>query len=138
MPTGTDDRPVVFISHAVADRAAAGVVSSALSAAGFTPWSFNDAYPGENVLLKAGRALDRAEAIVLLLSPAALDTVTNRFVLEFAITGDRFAGRLIPVLLEPTPGLPWVLDQMDPIDGAGRLKRACRTIVQRLQHPAEV
>ena len=137
MATGTRARPAVFISHAVADRRAAGQMSAALSAAGFDSWSFNDAYPGENVMLKAGRALDRSEAIVLLLSPAATDAVTTRFVLEFALTGDRFAGRVIPVILEPTPELPWILEKMDPI-AADDLQRACGAVVGRLQHPVEV
>lgn len=138
MPTTAREHPAVYISHAVADRVAAGRVSAAVAAAGFSPWSLNDVYPGENVLLKAGRALDRADAIVVLLSPAASEASAHRFVLEFAVAGDRFAGRVIPVLLEPTADVPWYLDQMDPIPADGDLKRACESVVDRLRHPVGV
>jgi hypothetical protein len=138
MASSANERPVVYISHDVADRSAAATVSTALADAGYAPWTLNEVYPGENVLLKAGRALDRAEAIVVLLSPASVESSAHRFVLEFAVNGDRFAGRLIPVLLEPTPDVPWFLEHLEPIRAHGRLKQACKKVVDRLQHAVAV
>jgi hypothetical protein len=134
MKTTARGRPVVFISHDAADRRAAAAVSDALAEAAYAPWSLNDAYPGENVLLKAGRALDRAEAIVVLLSPASFASRVHRFVLEFAISGDRFDGRLIPVVLPDTDDFPWFLERLQPIRVGQRLKVAARKVVARVQH----
>ena len=70
-----------------------------------------DALPGENVSAVLGRALDRADAVIVLVSPAAMKSPAVRHEIQFALGQERFQNRLIPVLAKQTPAddIPWIL-----------------------------
>ncbi len=124
----------VFISHAVGDGAFARELTEKLRAAKFEPWLAElELTPGQNVALEVGRALDRAEAIVVLLSPEAVKSPWVMSEIEYALTERRFKGRLIPVLARPTREIPWVLRKMSLIDAGSDVHTGSRRVVDALK-----
>jgi TIR domain len=102
----------VFISAAASDAPRVQELTARLNAVGIDARdSATQALPGTNVLADLGRALDKAEALVVLISPAAMKSSMVRHDIQFALGQERFQNRLIPVLVKPTPAedIPWIL-----------------------------
>jgi len=102
----------VFISHAEKDGTYATSLGRALADAGLRVWEPRGVPPGDNWALKTGEALAKADAVVVLLSPDSVASEWVRREIEFAISSPRFKGRLIPVLVRPTPEVPWILQEL--------------------------
>ena len=74
-------------------------------------------YPGSNWLLEAGRAFERADAVIFLISEHSVDTPALRSEVQYAITNLRFKDRVVPVILSrDVKNIPWVLEKMSVID----------------------
>jgi hypothetical protein len=102
----------VFISAAASDRAFVRELTARLHAAGVDAWdSTTQALPGTNVSAELGRALEQAEALVVLISPAAMQSPMVRHEIQFALGHERFQDRLIPVMVRQTlsEDIPWIL-----------------------------
>jgi hypothetical protein len=102
----------VFISHAEKDRAFAKSLAKALVRAGVDVWEPEDVEPGRNWATEMGKALERADAVIVLLSPAASASESVQREIEFAISSPQFKSRLIPVLVKPTRKGPWILQEL--------------------------
>jgi hypothetical protein len=103
----------VFISHAAKDRQFADKLAKTLIEHGLdVSYPVSDLLPGDNWLLKAGRALDEANAMVVLLSPDAVASPGVLSEIEHAIKSPRFRGRLVPVMLRRTADYPWILKRL--------------------------
>src|SRR5204863_7364456 len=70
---------------------------------------------GENVSLEVGKALERSEAIVMLLSPDAVESSNVRSEIAYALSSPKFEARIIPVVVKPTSGIPWFLQTFQMI-----------------------
>ena len=58
--------------------------------------------------------------------------------LQQALLSERFANRLVPVVLKASPHVPWILQTMQPISATASPKLAAQTISKRLQrHSAD-
>ena len=100
----------VFISYSHADKKWADALRSGLTEEGFeVTVPGDDIEPGENWHLEIGKALDRANAMVVLLSPDSVASKSNRAEIEYALFSPQFRHRLIPVLVKPTADIPWIL-----------------------------
>jgi len=102
----------VFISAVAGDAPLVRELTARLQAAGVDASnSTPDALPGTNVSADLGRALDQAEALIVLVSPAAMESPMVRHDIQFALGQERFQDRLIPVLVKQTPSedIPWIL-----------------------------
>jgi len=74
-------------------------------------------YPGSNWLLEAGRAFERADAVIFLISEHSVDTPALRSEVQYAITNLRFKDRVVPVILSRgMKNIPWVLEKMSVVD----------------------
>ena len=105
-------RPKVFISAAASDAPRVREIAERLTAAGVDTWNpATMALPGANVAADMGRALERADAIVVLVSPASMKSAWVRREIQFALGQEKFEDRLIPVLIRRTPSgeIPWIL-----------------------------
>ena len=103
----------VFLSYARPDQRVANRLASSLRNAGLTVWDpEREILPGDNWAVKLGRALDRSNAMVVILSPDAIESQAVRKEIEYALASPRFRGRLIPVLARPTRKIPWILKEM--------------------------
>jgi hypothetical protein len=101
----------VFLSYNYADRRIAEQIAQRLAAAGYRIANGEDVVePGENWFKVAGNALDRSDAIVFFLSPAALRSRSTSLELEFALGAKRLKHRVIPVLIDTDLGdVPWII-----------------------------
>jgi hypothetical protein len=91
----------IFLSHVESDFSVMEEIAWGLEAAGYGTWYFErDVLPGTSYLIQITRAIESCDAIVLLVSPAALssDQVTKEVV-------GAFERRIpfIPVLTGITP-----------------------------------
>jgi hypothetical protein len=105
----------VFISHAPKDSDWAHQLVEQLTAAGLKVWdSSTDLLPGVDFTREVSRALDRADFLVVLISPAAVKSEWVRREIQYALGVERFQDKLIPVLIEPTAkeDVPWILNKL--------------------------
>ena len=90
----------VFISYSEADKKWAHLLRSRLTQESFETWdSANDIAPGENWMLKSGKALQNADAMIVLLPPDSAKSDWVRSEIEYALSSPQFRGRVIPLLL---------------------------------------
>lgn len=100
----------VFISYSHTDKKWADALRSGLTEEGFeVTVPGDDIEAGENWHLEIGKALDRANAMVVLLSPESVASRYIRAEIEYALGSPHFRDRLIPLLVKPTDDVPWIL-----------------------------
>jgi hypothetical protein len=132
----------VFISHSHKDEALARSVRTSLLEAGLEVWDAElEIMPGDNWAEKIAQALKEAEAMVVLLTPEALLSNAVRREIDYALSGNAFSGRLIPVLVGADEELlaaqiPWILRHLKVIrlpDSGKENQEGIRQITQALQ-----
>ena len=125
----------VFISYSHTDKKWADALRSGLTDAGFeVTVPGDDIEAGENWHLEIGKALDRANAMVVLLSPDSVASPNNRAEIEFALGSPHFRDRLIPLLVKPTDDVPWILRKQQFIRATKNVGETVRRVVEALQH----
>lgn len=127
----------IYVSHASADRGIAAQLAEQLEQIGADVWSENKTPVGGNWARETANALERSDVIVMLISPEWV--LSDRAQREFAyfFRGDRFAGRIVPVLVRPTTTYPWILDQLNLIKlGKGRHAAHLSDVVQAVTSAA--
>ena len=111
----------VYLSHASKDAALARKVATALRADGLFVWNVEEeVLPGDNWAEKTSQALKDSEAMVVLLTPEALESRNVRWEIDYALGDESYSHRLIPVIvgnLESLPDekLPWILKRLNMI-----------------------
>ena len=111
----------VFLAYTRKDEEAGKAVRKALKQAGFSVWDpAIDAPATNNFAHEIGDALERADAMVVLVSPEAMESELIRWGLDHALTTMKFEGRLLPVELRPTETFPWVLRRFKVLDFTSR------------------
>ena len=90
----------IFLSHSMSDRPLARNIAQGLVDLGFVVWFDEwDLQPGENWAKAVGKALESADAMVVLVTPDSMQT-WQREEIQYALTTPRFEGRLIPVIVK--------------------------------------
>ena len=108
----------VFLSHSHADAPLAARVSAALQRSGLEVWGTDlNVLPGDNWAAAVARALEESEAMVVLLTPGAINSPNVRREIEYALGAKRYSNRLIPVAVGdrarlPTHEIPWIVRQL--------------------------
>jgi hypothetical protein len=124
----------VFISYSEADEKWVRSLRSHLSEEGFEVWnSASDIAPGDNWLLKSGRALQAADAMIVLLSPDSVKSDWVRSEIEYALSSPQFRGRVIPLLIKPTDDIPWILRKLHFIRASKDVDETVNRVVAILQ-----
>ena len=124
----------VYVSHAHEDDNVAGVLRTLLSKAGFEVWDPAErVLPGDNWALELGKALQRAQVMVVLLSPAALASKWVQWEIEYALGDERFKGRLVPVVIRSVKEIPWILEKLDVIRIELNPERQSRRVVEAVR-----
>ena len=106
----------VFLSYAKADRRQAQGIAQHLRDAGFQVWDpEREILPGEDFTFSLRKALDSASAMVVLISPEAIESRSVTREIEYALGARRLRGRLIPVVVRPARRAPWILQMLQPL-----------------------
>ncbi len=106
----------VFLSYSGADRGVARKIAEHLREAGVQVWDPEyEILPGSDWSSLLKRALNSAEALVVLISPEAMDSRSVSQEIEYALTAKHLRGRLIPVVIRPTKDAPWILKTLPSV-----------------------
>lgn len=103
---------LVFLSHASTDQDAAAAISRSFWQAGCQVWTDRDQRPGDQWTRAVERQIDRADVVVVLVSPASYRSDWVRAELLRAV---RRGKRIVPVVLEPGADLPLPLEGLHRI-----------------------
>jgi hypothetical protein len=124
----------VFLSYADRDDKVAQALRIGLEKGGFAVRDpVASLTPGDNWALEQGKALKDAEAIVVLLSPAALASDHVKREIDYALGEPRFKGRLIPVVVRPVKEIPWILETLQVLRIDADLGRGSRRVLEALK-----
>ena len=131
----------VFISHSRENKALVRRVGDALGRAGLDVWNEEqEIFPGDNWAAKTAQALEEAQAMVVLLTPEALNSTWVSREIDFALSTERFKNRLIPVLVGLDDSIamekvPWILRHLNVIKlpASGMQEEGISKITQALQ-----
>jgi hypothetical protein len=88
--------------------------------------------PGENLPLEVGKALQRSDAIVVLLSPDAVESQAVRSEIAYALASPKFEGRVIPVIVKPTKAIPWFLQTLPMIRSRGTRGPSVKRLAEKI------
>ena len=122
----------VFITHSHGNRPLVRQVVKTLKQAGLDVWDDEyDTYPSDNWAKVTGEALEQSDAMVVLITPDALDSVIVHRDIGFALTNIQFEYRVIPVLVGversvAAENFGWIIRNLDLIimpAGDGQEKR---------------
>jgi hypothetical protein len=124
----------VFVSYAKSDREFALSLTSQLVKQGHRAWIADDElYPGDNWPLEIGKALETCDAMVVILSPNSGKSESQRHEINYALSSERYSGRVIPVFIGPTKDYPWILDEFPKIQASANPGATGRKIGQLLR-----
>ena len=124
----------VFLSHASEDKPFAHALASFLSRNGFTVWHDdpNSSLPGDNWARERGKALEASDAMVVILSSGGSKSPWLARDLEYALGSQRFAGRVVGIVVEPTKRIPWILEHLHAIVRTDDAELAGREVLDHL------
>ena len=108
----------VYISHSHTDAALAARITEGLEESGLKIWNPDrDLLPGDNWAGEIARALEESEAMIVLLTPAAVSSPYVKRDIEYALGAKNYSNRLTPVVVgDPdlfrSPDVPSILRHM--------------------------
>lgn len=124
----------VFLSYARRDEKIARLIRAVLQKIGFKVWDpATSMSAGGNWALELGKGLEDAEAMVVLISPAAMASENVKREIEYALGELRFKGRLIPVVVRPVKEIPWILETLRVLRVESDPERGIRRLVEELK-----
>lgn len=128
-----------FISYSWQDEDIARKISVGLRKAGLRVWFSADAVlPGDDLFTETADALDRSDAMVVILSEESLGSPWMRYETSVGMTNGRFAKRVVPVILPPMrlQDIPWPLSMVQGLSAKrSDVNSAARSIVRMLSEP---
>lgn len=111
----------VFISYSTKDEPLATRLVASLEAAGLDAWyKKREIMPGDNWAEKISQGLKESNAMVVLLTPDALESEAVQANISYALGERAFSNRLIPVLVGDTEDfsvdrMPWIFKRLTTI-----------------------
>ena|SRR5829696_2501329 len=134
----------VFISHAHKDAPLARQVANILRESGLDVWDEEyEIMPGENWAEKISQALKESEAMVVLLTPEALESSNVLWEIGYALGKESYEKRLIPVIVGnpdrlPEEKIPWILRHLKTVNlpEQGKNEEGIRQIASALKEVA--
>jgi hypothetical protein len=109
----------IFLSHASADRLAAGKIVASFRAHGIKVWYSRIHLRGAHAWHdEIGRALARCDWFVVLLTPAAVKSEWVKREVTYAVIEKRYCRRIVPVLLRNCrhEKISWTLAGVQMVD----------------------
>lgn len=129
----------VYINYDRSDGEVASDLAAKLSEAGIDVWLDQEKlYPGDNWHLAIGEALERSEAMIVLVSTASMQSEFVRNGIQFALGSPNYENRVIPVMVRDTVVVPWMLLKFGLLSVDEGVAEVTRQIVERLRSPSRV
>jgi hypothetical protein len=130
----------VFISYSSKDESLAKEVATTLEKAGLSAWYDSEIMPGQNWAEEIAKRLNESDAMVVLLTPHALESNWMRRDIDYALSRKAFNNRLIPVIVGDFPQyeVPWIFNHLKTIrlSEHGRNEEQLKQIAQALKEAA--
>ena len=134
----------VFLSYAAGDDELARRIAQGLQREGFEVWWDEIILPGDNWADEVAHALKNSQAMVVLLTPAGLQSKWVQREIEFALVNESFRRRLIPVLVGDErhislEAIPWILRRLPMVrlSGASEVEAKVSEIARALSAEAD-
>ena len=125
----------VFFSYAPQDQQFAQILAKKLETEGHRVWDpERDLVSGSDWGSTLMKQLKSADAMVVLLSPDAVDSRWVSHEIEYALGASRLQDRLIPVLVRPTKKIPLILRELQLISLGDNPEKVAQEILERLHH----
>jgi hypothetical protein len=109
----------VFISHSSGNIAEATAIAETIREHGVPVWfSGTNIMVGNNWLDEIGKALERCDWFMILLSNDAINSIWVKRELYYALIHNQYNDRILPVVIEPCDyeKLSWVLGSFQMVD----------------------
>jgi hypothetical protein len=123
------DQSLLFFSYAHADAGFALKLAGSLRSAGAHLWidqlDIREGDPGDQA---AEQALTRAESLLMILSPDAVESKNVMDEVSFALSNNK---RIVPVLYKPCK-IPYRLERIQPVDFTGGFDRGLERLLSDL------
>src|ERR1044072_3894836 len=131
----------VFISYSRKDEALASKVVAILEEAGLDAWyDKREIMPGENWAEKIAQGLKESDAMVVLLTPDAIESGTVLLDINYALMEKAYNKRLIPVIVGEMEefskeSIPWIFKHLNVINlpERGKNDESLRQIARALK-----
>jgi len=133
MPRSRASKREIFLSHSSRDRAFVVRLARVLKQHNIRYWySATHIAGGQQWHDEIGEALARCDWFIVVLTPNAVRSVWVKRELVFALSQDRYNGRIIPILRKPCdyPRLSWALPEFQLIDFTGNFEIGCRQLLR--------
>ena len=92
--------------------------------------------PGDNLHQRIAEALAKSNAMVVLISPDAMNSQFVRSEIEYALSNPKYEGRLFPVEVRPAKEVPWILDRLQRFNASQGAKKISQSIANALSQVA--
>ena len=126
------------MSYARSDREHVQSIATELRDAGFRVWDPDfEILPGSDWTGELKSGLESSDAMLVFVSPRAMESRDVSHEIEYALGAKRLSGRLIPVVIRPAKNAPWILDSLQPIRYQSA-RETGREIIEVLSQPAHV
>ena len=104
----------IFLSYHQADESFAESLSKELQQRGLEVWRDTERLlPGDNWASAVAKALEKSKAMVVLISPASMESKYVRNEIQYALGDLNYDHRIFPVLVHETPDIPWILSRFE-------------------------
>ena len=124
---------MIFISHSRKDQEIARELTARLQAAGYDVWTDSYILPGDNWASEIGKALEKADFFLVLVTANSSDSEWVTQEVQYALTRSEQAP-MIPVFIgdDATAKVPWVLRKLKgvKIGGPGDLGQVVDAVNQ--------
>ncbi len=111
----------VFISYSSKDEALASKLVESLEQSGLDAWYCKrEVLPGDNWAEKTAQGLKESDAMVVLVTPDALNSDAVQHNVSYALSEKHFSNRLIPVIVGDsedfaTERIPWIFNRLKTV-----------------------
>src|ERR1700752_3348661 len=123
----------VFLTYSLGDEREAAGIREELCRLGLDGWWDAELPPGTNWAREIGRALDRSDSMVVLVSPRAMASDLVARELDHAISHENFRDRIFPVIIEPTLSLPGYFSFLQVFDVTRNRARELTNVAKAIQ-----
>lgn len=124
----------VFLSYDSHDEGFAELLRRKLDDLGVEVWNpATELLPGSNWLLETGKALERAKAVIFLVTPHSVSSKLWRYEVQYALGHGRFENRVFPISIGRVQDVPWAIRSITIPAGKEDAPKIAETIAERLK-----